>query len=130
RLLAERLHGRSDRSPAVLVYGAGDLGELAVRQLLRDRAAGGRPVGLLDEDPAKRGLEIHGTPVLGSGADLVRILASRAVSAVVMADPELSAERAREIATTCRRHDVEVLSIDPLLPTLGAATASAVGARR
>lgn len=125
RLLAERLRGR--RSGAgVLVYGAGDLGELAVRELLRDRGDTGRPVGLLDEDPRKRGLEIHGTPVLGSIADLNALLASRTIATVVMADPDLTHERAREIETTCRRHEVGVLSMPHLLRDTSGRTARPV----
>jgi UDP-GlcNAc:undecaprenyl-phosphate/decaprenyl-phosphate GlcNAc-1-phosphate transferase len=108
-LLADFFRGRRAHARDVLVYGAGDLGEIAVRQLLQDRGHGRRPVGLLDDDPSKRGLEIHGTPVLGGGAELGAILASRAITAVVMADPGLPVERAQEIATTCSRHDVAVL---------------------
>ena len=52
-------------SRRVLIYGAGDGGELLVRALLSDFHMGLRPVGFLDDDPQKRGRMIHGLKVLG-----------------------------------------------------------------
>lgn len=121
-LLAELFRGRRRDGRGVLVYGAGDLGEIALRQLLQDRSRGPRPVGLIDDDPSKRGLEIHGCPVLGGGAELGAILRERSIAALVMADPELPYDRAREIETTCQSHDVDVLRMGFLFPSLRTAT--------
>ncbi len=111
--LADLLRARSPEARSVLVYGAGDLGELALRQLLRGRSCSRRPIGLLDDDPDKRGLEIHGFPVLGSGAELAAILRSRPVEEVVVAE-WLSPERAHEIEATCRSHAVHLLPVTTL----------------
>jgi UDP-GlcNAc:undecaprenyl-phosphate GlcNAc-1-phosphate transferase len=121
-MLAELFRGRRRDGRRVLVYGAGDLGEIALRQLLQDRSRGPRPVGLIDDDPSKRGLEIHGCPVLGGGADLGVILRERSIAALVMADPELPHDRAREIESTCQSHDVDVLPLGFLFPSGRAAT--------
>ena len=40
--------------PRVLIVGAGDLGELVLRSIIRSRPAAYRPVGFLDPDPATR----------------------------------------------------------------------------
>jgi Undecaprenyl-phosphate galactose phosphotransferase WbaP len=50
----------------VLVLGAGKTGALVVRKLKEDGVLGLRPVALLDDDPAKWGMEVEGLPVLGS----------------------------------------------------------------
>lgn len=49
-----------------LVVGAGRAAELLVRDLLRERAAQFYPVVLVDDDPGKKGSEIHGVRVRGA----------------------------------------------------------------
>src|SRR5206468_9742555 len=49
----------------VAIYGAGDGGELAVRELLSNAVLGLQPFCFLDDDPLKHGERIHGVPVLG-----------------------------------------------------------------
>jgi UDP-GlcNAc:undecaprenyl-phosphate GlcNAc-1-phosphate transferase len=56
----------------VLIVGAGDAGELAVREMLNNRALQLQPVGFLDDDPGKRSACIHGVRVLGTRSDLLQ----------------------------------------------------------
>src|SRR5207253_3036408 len=60
----------------VLIYGAGDAGELLLRELLQNRDLGLHPVGLVDDDPQKEGRVIHGIRVL-RGLDRLGELAGR-----------------------------------------------------
>jgi UDP-GlcNAc:undecaprenyl-phosphate GlcNAc-1-phosphate transferase len=75
RLYLGRLHGAS-AGKKVLIYGAGDGGELLVRELQNNFQLGLTPVGFLDDDPQKHGRVIHGLRVLGS-VDRLGDLASR-----------------------------------------------------
>ena len=63
--------------PRVLIVGAGDLGELVVRSLIRARPATYRPVGFLDPDVNNRNRTMHGVRVLGTPDDVARVTASR-----------------------------------------------------
>lgn len=54
-----------DRVPAILV-GSGDAAEVFVRAVQRDRTFGFSLVGLLERDPDRVGLELHGVPVVGT----------------------------------------------------------------
>ena len=52
--------------PRVLIVGAGDLGELVLRSMIRARPATYRPVGFLDPDPGNRNRTMHSFRVLGT----------------------------------------------------------------
>ena len=73
----------------VLIFGAGDAGELIVRDMKTNREYGYQPVGFIDDDPAKVGRRIHGVPVLGTRAAISRdILRARSRDEVLIAIPE------------------------------------------
>ncbi len=59
---------RPDRQVAtpVLLFGAGSAGHDLTRAILRDPTSTYVPVGLLDDDPDKRHLRVHGVALLGS----------------------------------------------------------------
>ena len=78
RAVTERpLRGfRADKEARdVLIVGAGNGGQLVVREILRNPGLRFRPVGFVDDDPAKAGLKIEaGLKVLGSTNELPRVL--------------------------------------------------------
>ena len=96
----------SSGTEAVLIYGAGDLGEAALRTLGRQGRY--RPIGLLDDDPHKHGQTIHGRPVLGGLAELPAILAAKRPAALFLAISTLSDASARAIVRACQEARVHV----------------------
>ena len=60
------------RGKEVLVVGAGDAAQLVLREMLRTPALGYTPIGLIDDDPRKKNLRLHGVRVLGTTDELPR----------------------------------------------------------
>ena len=58
----------------VLIVGAGDAGNLILREMLSDRLAGYTPIGLIDDDRNKLRYRFQGVKVLGTTDDLPEIL--------------------------------------------------------
>jgi UDP-GlcNAc:undecaprenyl-phosphate GlcNAc-1-phosphate transferase len=73
----------------VLIIGAGDTGEMALRWILMNPELNYRPVGFIDRDPLMVGRHIHGIKVLGEIRDLAVMLEKNKVSGVIIADREI-----------------------------------------
>jgi UDP-GlcNAc:undecaprenyl-phosphate GlcNAc-1-phosphate transferase len=82
QLSSQQARSREER---VLIYGAGDAGEMALRWIQMNPQLGYRPVGFLDDDPYKAGRQIHGVEILGDLDRLEVILAAKHVDGVVVA---------------------------------------------
>jgi FlaA1/EpsC-like NDP-sugar epimerase len=89
------------RGKEVLIVGAGDAGQLIVREMLRSPLAY-TPVGLIDDDPRKRHLRLHGIRVLGSTAELPSILEDVKPDEVAIAIPSAAGEVRLRVVTACR----------------------------
>ncbi len=92
----------------VLIYGAGDGGELLLRELLNNRDLDYSPVGFLDDDPSKGGKVIHGLKVFGGNGDLSAICKRHEVDEVLISSLKMSDQRVAEILGLCRENEIVV----------------------
>ena len=86
RLIREAGWFRTDRK-RVLIVGAGDAGAMIVREMRNHPSYGYRPIGFVDDNPAKVGHRIHGVRVLGDRDCLSHIIARQAPDVVLVAMP-------------------------------------------
>ena len=101
RLVAELGGGRNPKS--VLICGAGDAGEMLVRNMKAHATLYNyQPVGFVDDDPSKLGRRIHGVPVLGKISDLPAIVAAETPSEILVATASHDLNTMREVVTALR----------------------------
>jgi UDP-GlcNAc:undecaprenyl-phosphate/decaprenyl-phosphate GlcNAc-1-phosphate transferase len=91
-----------------LIYGAGDAGELLLRELINNRELRCAPVGFMDDDPKKRGKVIHGFPVFGGNGLLSDIVTRHNIEQILISSPRISADRVDEILRECEVHNIEL----------------------
>jgi UDP-GlcNAc:undecaprenyl-phosphate GlcNAc-1-phosphate transferase len=109
RLLGEALRGRRSESRRVVIYGAGDGGELMLRELRNNPDLRREPVGFVDDDREKAGARIHGVPVLGGLDALDDLLARFEVAEVVVSSRKIPGERLRRLEAVCAGRGVTVV---------------------
>lgn len=96
RLVGQTKHGIRRRR--ILIYGAGDAGEMISRDT-KQKAAGHdiKLVGFIDDDVSKKGRDIHGAPIFG-GREVVRAAVEKYdVKEIIVAMPSISGRQMREI---------------------------------
>ena len=100
----------------VVVVGAGSGGAMLVREL--ERSPDWRVVALVDDDPAKWGLELNGHPVAGAIEVLPDVLLSYKAHHVILAMPSAATEtrkRAADLAVRAGAHVFTVPGVDDLM---------------
>ncbi|MHC4983938.1 MAG: polysaccharide biosynthesis protein [Planctomycetota bacterium] len=85
----------------VLIVGAGNAAETIVREIHRMRVERYRVIGFVDDDPHKKGLMIHGLPVLGKTEDLRRICEDENVEEIIIAMPSATQKELRRVIDLC-----------------------------
>ena len=105
---------RSTGHRRVLIYGAGDAGEMIVREMIQARASIYEPIGFVDDNRALIGQRIHGVPVLGTRADLPQIVTREQPKEILIAIPRAEAATIRSILNALEPHQVRITT----LPTL------------
>jgi FlaA1/EpsC-like NDP-sugar epimerase len=116
RTLLERPSTRSvvARGKEVIVAGAGDAAQVILKELLARPALGTTPIGLVDDDPRKQNLRVHGVRVLGSTHDLPRILREQHPDEVLIAMPSATGETRRRVVDAAREAGVPVKTLPAL----------------
>jgi UDP-GlcNAc:undecaprenyl-phosphate GlcNAc-1-phosphate transferase len=93
---------RAEKTP-VLVYGAGDAGEVVVRECRKNSNVEYRPIGFIDDDPRKEGRTVAGVLIFGGADKLPEILQKEKVAGCIISSPKILANgHAEQIREICR----------------------------
>jgi FlaA1/EpsC-like NDP-sugar epimerase len=119
RLIVER-PSRGARLPKheVLVVGAGSGGQMVVRELQLNPNLGATAIGFVDDDPRKRGMRMLGLKVLGSTAEIARILDESEPDEVVIAIPSAPGMLRGQVVAACREREIRVRTLPTVFELL------------
>jgi FlaA1/EpsC-like NDP-sugar epimerase len=96
------LPSKEEKPTRVLIVGAGDAGEMLLRELVRKYPGRYEVVGYVDDDRTKLGGHIHGVRVRGLIEELPRVVAEHEVDEILIAIPTASGAQMRRIAELCK----------------------------
>jgi len=102
RILDEFLSRIQKEGRRVLIFGAGDTGEMVIREIKRNKALNYVPVGFVDDDPHKVGNKIHGVPVLGSRNKIEDLIKTNKIKEVIIAVSKIDLADFSEIVQICK----------------------------
>jgi FlaA1/EpsC-like NDP-sugar epimerase len=97
----------SSKQKAILVYGAGAAGIVLLKEIRTNPDLHYKVVGFLDDAPGKRLAFVAGTPVLGAGRDVAKIvtrLRRRGINVeeILIAMPSATGRQMQEAVANCR----------------------------
>ncbi|HEY3383855.1 MAG TPA: nucleoside-diphosphate sugar epimerase/dehydratase [Vicinamibacterales bacterium] len=109
---------RSEHGRRVLVFGAGDAGEMIVRDMKRRGFYHGEPIGFIDDDRRKVGQRIHGVSVLGTRADVPGIIEREKPDDVLIAMPAADPATIRTIVKVLEPYNLPIKTLPNLRDVL------------
>ncbi|HEY8561249.1 MAG TPA: hypothetical protein VIL74_12810 [Pyrinomonadaceae bacterium] len=102
----------------VLIYGAGDGGEMILRELKNNPEWEYTPIGFVDDDPLKKDKVIHGLRVYGGNGSLESICKQMDVQEILVSFRSVTPERLREVRDICAEANVALkralIKIEPV----------------
>jgi FlaA1/EpsC-like NDP-sugar epimerase len=103
----------------VLIVGAGNAGELLVRDMLSDANYNCLPVGFLDDDPVKHKKKIHGIPVVGTIDDIKKAAERLDAQEIIVAIPSSSTAVKQKILAASEGCTVPIKTLPSVRSLLG-----------
>ena len=111
RMLATVKHGlKRNRGEIVntLVIGAGEAGSVIVQEIKSSKYLNRNVVGIIDDNPSKKGKYLHGIKILGNRNDIKRLAEKYDVQEIILAIPSASAKDTRDILKICNETECKL----------------------
>lgn len=106
---------RRCEGPRTLIIGAGEAGSLLLKEIRRQPHAAYSVYGFVDDDPNKKGMKLHGIPVLGCTKQLKSLIIGNEIEDVIIAMPSADGKTLRYIMDSCKNANVTFKT----LPSIG-----------
>lgn len=101
-----------------LIIGAGQAGELVLREIKKNDDFDSHIVGFLDDDPKKVNKAIHSVMVLGTTDDLEKIIQEFNISLVYIALPQMSREKMTGLLNRIDKTGAQIKLLQPFYEML------------
>jgi len=106
---------RKSTGPRTLIVGAGAAGSLLLKEICRTPRSSYNVIGFVDDDPEKRGMKLHGIPVLGPTKNLNTLIRFNEIDDVIIAMPSAESKTIRAIVDSCKTANAKFKT----LPSIG-----------
>jgi FlaA1/EpsC-like NDP-sugar epimerase len=115
RIFLEVVFKKNMISPGkkTIIIGAGNTGEMILRDIAKQGGSEFYPIGFLDDDQQKIGTYIHGVKVLGATGELKTAIKKYDVKAVLVAIPSLNFNLLRDLYKNAQESNVDTIKIVP-----------------
>jgi len=95
----------------VLIYGAGEAGEMVLQEIRQRPEENIVVLGFMDDDNAKQGRSVAHVPVRGGKDHLSAVIRELDINEVIIAMPSIRKPVIREVARICKRERVKLLIV-------------------
>ncbi len=106
RMFLDAIKRRMLSGQPVIIYGAGQGGEILLREILNNKTLGISPVGFVDDDVLKAGKKLLGYPVLGTFNDLENICLKHDVAGILKSFNHKDSHKQKQVIEFCRDHNI------------------------
>jgi FlaA1/EpsC-like NDP-sugar epimerase len=112
------------RRVRVLLMGAGDAGEMVLKDILAHPSLGLDPVGVVDDDRRKLGRSLHGVGVLGGRAAIPALAQRLTADELLLAIPSATSEVVRDVAALCEEAEIHLRILPSVREIVGGRVAA------
>ena len=99
----------------ILIVGAGDAGELLLREIKNNPKINYKPMGFIDDDIKKKKTVIHGLRVLGTRDDMPSIIKENGIKEVLVSILSVEGDEINGILEICKDSNVECKRMRPII---------------
>ena len=110
-VMKTELRQNASDSQRVLIVGAGEAGNMIVRELFKRSELKKMPVGVVDDDKNKQGKCVYDVPVLGTIDDVEQIVKNHCIDEIIICIANINPKRKREIINICKKTDAKIKTI-------------------
>lgn len=112
RLLMQfRLMENAQNASRVLIVGAGQAGNMIVKELFQNTSLKKLPVAVVDDDLHKIGKFVFGVPVMGTTNDIEQIVKEQNIDEIIICIARINPKRKREIIEICKNTKTKTKTI-------------------
>lgn len=110
-VMKTELRQNASDSQRVLIVGAGEAGNMIVRELFKRPELKKMPVGVVDDDKNKHGKCVYDVPVLGTIDDVKQIVKNHCIDEIIICIANINPKRKIEIINICKQTDAKIKTI-------------------
>ncbi|MBU5337393.1 polysaccharide biosynthesis protein [Intestinibacter bartlettii] len=107
-VLKTEMKQNADQSSRVLIVGAGEAGNMIIRELFKNSNLKKIPVAVVDDDKNKQGKYVYDVPVLGTIDDIEEITKTQSIDEIIICIANINPKRKKEIINICKKTNAKI----------------------